>query len=652
MSKFLGTKLYKDQYVLLTGCKVKGDNALYKVTRDVANDENYMGDNGYVLEKVKLNGELKTSGYTIYFYDNNGLKRDPNVTAEGLNGIEDLKEANKKLKYYLKERDNKEIVNKITETSERIDLNEVGKIYKVKMVNSVSFSTNGWYNNKSFRKGNYYKVTVRKDNKINVVLLNKKGDDYSFDTACKYNHNLNEKLTKLFIKNSIIINIEKVTKESLNKEQETKETESAETKQENNNNSEKTNNEVIEKKSQYIITEDVHTKTNEKIYVVKFEKKFDKDEYVQVAKKIKFIGGYYSKFKKGFIFKENPIEKMKETFGNNKADEQLENIEEPIINKQDDFKESEQKDNKINNEKEAEGMNNINLENLFNNIEIKNENRLSDEDNLVVEKFKNTLADMRDKFNIYIDMYEKNPIQKINVNSNLEIKEEEINGVEDSIRSFKAEFIENVVNRQTKNLINDLYYYFSKKYNIELKNNSHNTSYYEGRLDEAEENFKYFMTISIDDIVDNIFNQLGGNSLQEKAIQEAKEKLKKACASYRNEKVVTVKSNTISINDFMYYDSFALQWNDGYRLSSGGISKVENLLKLLNYNNTGIFEVAEDYKTFLDTISDYKNKFIGQYEINNSYIDSIKTFKNGKLNIKFNSSVQALDFAKKYLGYQ
>ena len=432
----------------------------------------------------------------------------------------------------------------------------------------------------------------------------------------------------------------------------TKKTESAETKQENNNNSEKTNNEVIEKNSQYIITEDVHTKTNEKIYIVKFEKKFDKDEYVQVAKIIKFIGGYYSKFKKGFIFKENPIEKMKETFGNNKADEQLENIEEPIINKQDDFKESEQKDNKINNEKEAEGVNNINLENLFDNIEIKNENRLNQEDNAVVEKFKNTLADMREKFKLYINMYENNPIQKIDVNSNLEIKEKYINGVEDSIRSFKAEFIENVVNRQTKNLINNLYYYFSKKYNIELKNNNHNTSYYEGRMAEAKENYNYFMSISIDDIVDDIFNQLGGNSLQEKAIQEAKEKIKKACTSYRNEKVVTVKSNTISINDFMYYASSALQWKNYYRLHEEGILKVKNLLKLLNYNNTGIFEVAEDYKTFFKIVSDYNNKFIGQYEINNSYIDSIKTFKNGKLNIKFKSSVQALEFAKKYLGYQ
>ena len=405
-----------------------------------------------------------------------------------------------------------------------------------------------------------------------------------------------------------------------------------ETKQEqekiNNDNTAKT----IEKNSQYTITEDVHTKTNEKIYIVKFEKKFDKDEYIQVAKKIKSIGGYYSKFKKGFIFKENPIKAMAETFS--------------------DIKEPEQKDNKINYEKEADSMNNINLENLFDNIEIKNENRLSYEDNLVVEKFKNTLADMREKFKLYIDMYEKNPIIKLNLNSNLEIKETNINGVQDSIRSFKAEFIENVVNRQTKNLINDLYYYFSKKYNIELNNNNHGTSYYEGRMTEAEENFNYFMNISIDDIINNIFNQLGGNSLQEKAIQEAKEKLKKACASYRNNKVVTVKSNSISINDFMYYDSFALQWNDGYRLSSEGISKVENLLKLLNYNNTGMFEVAEDYKEFLKTVSDYNNKFIGQYEINDSYINTIKTFKNGKLNIKFNSSVQALEFAKKYLGYQ
>ena len=70
---------------------------------------------------------------------------------------------------------------------------------------------------------------------------------------------------------------------------------------------------------------------------------------------------------------------------------------------------------------------------------------------------------------------------------------------------------------------------------------------------EAEENYNYFMSISIDDIIDDIFNQLGGNSLQEKAIQEAKEKIKKECASYRNNKIVTVKSNIISLILILIY---------------------------------------------------------------------------------------------------
>ena len=215
MCKFVGTELKKDQYVLLTGCKVKGENALYKVIHDVANDENYCGDNGYVLNKVKLNGELKESGYTLYFYDNAGIKRDPEVKAIGLNGVEDLKEANKQLKAYLKERDNKSIVNKIEESAEKVDLNQVGKTYIVKMLNQVTYSTNGWYNNKAFKTGQFLEVKVLEGGRIRTELLNKKGEHYAFDTACKYTHSLVSSLTQKVIDNSVVVTIEKVTKESL-----------------------------------------------------------------------------------------------------------------------------------------------------------------------------------------------------------------------------------------------------------------------------------------------------------------------------------------------------------------------------------------------------------------------------------------------------
>lgn len=56
----------------------------------------------------------------------------------------------------------------------------------------------------------------------------------------------------------------------------------------------------------YDINEDVDTRDNSRIYVVKVKEKLSKNEYIQVNKFMKSIGGYYSKFKHGFIFKDNP----------------------------------------------------------------------------------------------------------------------------------------------------------------------------------------------------------------------------------------------------------------------------------------------------------------------------------------------------------
>ena len=323
MCKFNGTKLNKDQYVLLTGCKVKGENALYKVTRDIANDENYSGDNGYLLEKVKLNGEIKTSGYTLYFYDNNGIKYDPQVTAKPLNNVTELKEANKELKAYLTSRDNKTIVNKINETNTKIDLNAVGTEYKVKMINQVKFSTNGYNNNKAFKKDQYFKIKVIEGQRIRTELLNKTCESYCFDTAMKYTHGLSKNLTQEFINNSIVIEIDKVTKESL-KETEKEEVnlvevaETSELVQEVSNTQENqiTNNDSIT--TEFTVIQDVHTKTGATIFIAKLNNKIEYTEFKNIESKIKLIGGYYSRFKKGFIFAEEPTELLKETFGDSK----------------------------------------------------------------------------------------------------------------------------------------------------------------------------------------------------------------------------------------------------------------------------------------------------------------------------------------------
>lgn len=62
----------------------------------------------------------------------------------------------------------------------------------------------------------------------------------------------------------------------------------------------------------YSIKEDVDTRDNSKIWVVKVNEKLGKEEYISVNKYMRSVGGYYSKFKHGFLFRENPKDKLNE----------------------------------------------------------------------------------------------------------------------------------------------------------------------------------------------------------------------------------------------------------------------------------------------------------------------------------------------------
>ena len=56
----------------------------------------------------------------------------------------------------------------------------------------------------------------------------------------------------------------------------------------------------------YTITADIDTRDNSDLYVLKITEKLTAETYKSVAENIKTLGGYYSKFKRGFIFKVEP----------------------------------------------------------------------------------------------------------------------------------------------------------------------------------------------------------------------------------------------------------------------------------------------------------------------------------------------------------
>ena len=83
----------------------------------------------------------------------------------------------------------------------------------------------------------------------------------------------------------------------------------------------------------YEVTEDTDTRTGEKIYLAKVVEKLSREEYIKVNQYIKSLGGYYSKFKHAFLFKENPCEKLNATIketGNNTVNDTTEQTETQI----------------------------------------------------------------------------------------------------------------------------------------------------------------------------------------------------------------------------------------------------------------------------------------------------------------------------------
>lgn len=79
----------------------------------------------------------------------------------------------------------------------------------------------------------------------------------------------------------------------------------------------------------YEVSEDTDTRTGEKIFLVKVVEKLSREEYIAVNKYIKSLGGYWSRFKRAFLFRENPVEKLNGTVMEitKESEEQISNTE-------------------------------------------------------------------------------------------------------------------------------------------------------------------------------------------------------------------------------------------------------------------------------------------------------------------------------------
>ena len=272
----------------------------------------------------------------------------------------------------------------------------------------------------------------------------------------------------------------------------------------------------------------------------------------------------------------------------------------------------------------------------FDNIEINNNSRISADNEVFCKEQENIYKKLVESYNKF-----SLELQEISVISNEHGKKY---GTQTEIyfhekptayyHSLKPSEIDKTINKMKEQYIKSICVYFSDNHNV--------------TIDDEKISKKYDQNVTYDNIIDEIFLQLGGFTFEEKAEKELKDAMKELTAN-RNYKKLTIKNNKVSITDFFYIDSFDAKYGN-IRINWNYRENFEKLLTGITHFEQGLTENA--YKTLLHNINNLRNdELIKEHELNDIKAKSLKLFKNGKIEILFKSAQDARKFAKEYLGY-
>ena len=252
----------------------------------------------------------------------------------------------------------------------------------------------------------------------------------------------------------------------------------------------------------------------------------------------------------------------------------------------------------------------------FNEVVVDNVSRLSANDREVCEKFQTDYDDFLRFSKAHIEFHEANPIDNYFFTNNHAVKD-----IESAMKDRKGSFISNLV------------HHFHKTYNVTLDSRS------------IQEKYENVEPLHYDSIVEEVFEQLGGQSFEEKAIRELKGKTVKAVYS-RDE--LSLKGKKISIPNLVYCAGYSSE----YRLSYSD-TDVKTVFKALSHYLYGAFDMKYPFNHFYKMLEsyDYQKEKFEKYETGEDKVLSLKIFKNHKLDIEFESKEYAEQFARDYLGY-
>lgn len=281
------------------------------------------------------------------------------------------------------------------------------------------------------------------------------------------------------------------------------------------------------------------------------------------------------------------------------------------------------------------------LLNLFDDIEIKNETRIGKEDVEYLESIQSRLDKSKE---FHFKMKEL-------IESKEDVKYKDFKNTYDSGSDYNLKKLRESNYTMYIDEVNEfivaIYDYFNKKYacnlNIGLKRIK-GFDAYESRVNDSFRKLKYYEEMNYNNVLDDIFEQLDGVSLSDRTKEELKTYWKEKTKQYRHDyEKLTVKNKKISLNGLVWIES-------KNELSYSSRETIEKLVDLISYFEYGC--IYPEFTSKWSFLSKYGSSVVDKFDLDINKIISLKIFKNGRVDIEFSTGAYTMEFVKEFMSYE
>jgi hypothetical protein len=183
--------------------------------------------------------------------------------------------------------------------------------------------------------------------------------------------------------------------------------------------------------------------------------------------------------------------------------------------------------------------------------------------------------------------------------------------------------------------------YFMKKYTVTINSPSWEIVDIEEERNKTKEKYDI---VPLQYILDSIYDQMGGLSFEEKAFSELKEDAKNSLLTVSGKSKYRIQGKKLIIDDF-YASSISYI---GKRYTATVELKHRSFFKSLTHFEYKYYGISQKYGFLCEYQIDERNGVYDKHLISSTIINSIRVYKNGKIEIEFKHYSAILKFLEKY----